>query len=295
MMMPVYAGAPWIPKFKGVGFDMKYKEWKEQIQSLLQVRDFNEAQKVGIVLGALTDEAKREVCVLGDTERDTVAKIFTHLDFLYGDQVPVAILRSQFFSCTQMANESLRSYVLRLRELFRRLHQRDPDGALEERHLQDQLLMGIRNVELRSTVRTYARRNPDATFNAVLEEIFLLEREQRPGTGSAVVAQAVGESSLPKPSTGKSDWTEVFKRELLQEMRGQMDSFRQEMIQQFQPNTTELTRYPHPSQPAPRRRLQSHTSHTWAADGKPICHRCGRVGHIARFCRPPSESNVNLN
>lgn len=294
--MPVYAGAPWIPKFKGAGGDLKYKEWKEQIQSLLQAREFNEAQKVSIVLGALTDEAKREVCVLGDTERDTVAKILAYLETLYGDQVPVATLRSQFFSCTQTANENLRSYVLRLRELFRRLQRRDPNTALEESLLKDQLLMGIRNGELRSTVRTYARRNPDATFNAVLEEIFLLEREQRPGPGPEVVAQAVGESSVPKSSAGKGDWADVFRRELLQEVRGQMDTWRQEMMQQLQSNTAEPPRCPQHTNPsAHRRRLQSHTANTWAADGKPICRRCGRTGHIARFCRPPSESDVHLN
>lgn len=296
MMMPVYAGAPWIPKFKGAGGDLKFNKWKEQIQSLLHVREFNEQQKVGIVLGALTDEAKREVCVLGDTDRDTVAKILKHLDTLYGDQVPVANLRSQFFSCIQIASESLRAYVLRLRELFCRLNKRNPDGPLDESHLLDQLLMGLRNAELRSTIRTYARRNPDATFNTVLEEIFLLEREQRPGAGHEIVAQAVGGSSVFKSVTGKEDWAETFRQELLQEVRGQMNALRQEMIRQLQPAAGEPMRCPQrPNQPPLRRRVQSYTPNTWAADGKPICRQCGRTGHIARFCRPPSESITDLN
>lgn len=296
MMMPIYAGAPWIPKFKGVGGELKFSEWKEQIQSLLQTREFNEQQKVSIVLGALTDEAKREVCVLGDTDRDTVVKILKHLETLYGDQVPVANLRLQFFSCTQNASESLRAYVLRLRELFCRLKRRDPDGPLDEGHLLDQLLMGLRNAELRSTIRTYARRNPDATFNTVLEEIFLLECEQRPGAGHEIVAQAVGESSASKSVTGKEDWAETFRWELLQEVRGQMHALRQEITQQLQPAADEPARYPpQPNQPPLRRRFQSYTPNTWAADGKPICRRCGRTGHIARFCRPPSESNADLN
>jgi len=271
MMMPIYAGAPWIPKFKGVGGDLKFGEWKEQIQSLLQAREFNEQQKVSILLGALTDEAKREVCVLGDTERNTVAKIFSYLETLYGDQVPVANLRLQFFSCTQTASESLRTYVLRLRELFGRLRKRDPDGPLDESHLLDQLLMGLRNAELRSTIRTYARRNPDATFNTVLEEVLLLESEQRPGAGHEIVAQAVGESSVLKSQTGKDDWAEAFRRELLQEVRGQMNALRREMTQQLQPAASEPPRSSQfPNQPPPRRRFQSYTPNTWAADGKPV-------------------------
>lgn len=295
-MMPVYAGAPWIPKFKGMGSNTKYNEWKEQIESLLQTRDFNEAQKVSIVLGALSDEAKREVYVLGDTERNTVAKIFDYLESLYGDQVPLATLRSQFFNCTQTGNESLRSYVLRLREMFCRIRRRDPDGPLGEDHLQDQLLMGIRNAELRSTVRTFVRRNPGAPFNEVLEEVFLLEREQRPAAGPELVTQAVGESPAQNVVAGKDDWAETFRREILQEVRGQMNAWRQEMALQFRSNPGEPTQCPqHPHRPPTRQRHQSYVPNTWAADGKPICRRCGRAGHIARFCRPSSESNANLN
>lgn len=237
-----------------------------------------------------------DVCVLRDTDRDTVAKILNRLDTLYGYQVPVAILRSQFFSCSQTSSESLRSYVLRLQELFRRLKKQDPNGPLDESHLLDQLLMGIRNAELRSTIRAYAHRNPDATFNTVLEETFELEREQQPGAGHEIVAQAVGESSVSQPVTGKDTWAETFRKELLQEVRGQMTALRQEMTWQLQPMAGQPTPYPqHPNQPPHRRRLQTYTPNTWAADGKPICRRCGHTGHIARFCRPPSGSNANLN
>ena len=314
--MPVYAGAPWIPKFKGIGGDTKFNDWKEQIQGLLQAREFSEAQKVSITLGALADEAKREVCVLGETQRDTVAKILAYLESLYGDQVPVATLRSQFFSCIQSANESLRSFVLRLRELFCRLQRRDSDSPLSEGHLQDQLLMGIHNADLRRTVKTFARRNPEKDFNAVLEEMFLLEREQRPGSMSESLSQAVGESSASSSLTGKDDWMETFRKEILQEVKGQMNMWRQEMTRQSHSSVSEPTRHPqhtnqptrhvqhtnqptrhlqHANQPPPRRRVQSYSTNDWDSEGRPICHRCGRVGHMARFCRPPSESNAALN
>lgn len=93
--------------------------------------------------------------------------------------------------------------------------------------------MGIRNAELRSTVRTFVRRNAGASFNEVLGEVFLLEREQRPGAGPELVAQAVGESPAKNVVTGKGDWTETFRWEILQEVRGQMNARRQEMAQQF--------------------------------------------------------------
>lgn len=58
-MMPVYPGAPWLPKFKGPDDDVKYSDWKEQIQGLLGTQKLIEARKVDIVLGALAGEAKR--------------------------------------------------------------------------------------------------------------------------------------------------------------------------------------------------------------------------------------------
>ena len=45
MMMPVYPGAPWLPKFKGPGGDLRYGEWKAQIKGLLGSQELTEAKK----------------------------------------------------------------------------------------------------------------------------------------------------------------------------------------------------------------------------------------------------------
>ena len=46
MMMPVYPGAPWLPKFKGPGGDLRYGEWKAQIKGLLGSQELTEAKKI---------------------------------------------------------------------------------------------------------------------------------------------------------------------------------------------------------------------------------------------------------
>lgn len=58
VMMPVYPGASWLPKFKGPGDNLKYCDWKKQISGLLGSQEFTELKKVEIVLGALAREAK---------------------------------------------------------------------------------------------------------------------------------------------------------------------------------------------------------------------------------------------
>lgn len=75
--------------------------------------------------------------VLDEKDRDKASKILTVLSKLYGDQVPVAVLRSQFLSCRQKAKKSVRAFALRLRELHRKLHTRNATEAPTDQQLQD--------------------------------------------------------------------------------------------------------------------------------------------------------------
>lgn len=70
-------------------------------------QELTEAKRVAILLGALADDAKRQVSALEEAERDQAAKVFRYLDSLYSDNTPVPFLRSQFFSCKQQAGEDV--------------------------------------------------------------------------------------------------------------------------------------------------------------------------------------------
>lgn len=95
-------------------------------------------------MGALTGEAKRQINVLEEEERNTTAKIFAALDGLYCGRAPVSMVRAQFYGCRQKSDELVQSYVLRLRELHCRLQQLDPDGAPTDGHLKDTVSAWIR-------------------------------------------------------------------------------------------------------------------------------------------------------
>ncbi len=96
---------------QGPGEDLKYNDWKKQMQGLLGSQDLPEIRKVDIVLAALAGEAKRQVSVLEENERDQVRKILVYLDSLYGDPIPIPVLRSQFFSCTQKTGETVPPFI----------------------------------------------------------------------------------------------------------------------------------------------------------------------------------------
>ncbi len=46
MMMPVFPGAPWVPTFTGTESDLKYGEWKEQMQGRLEAQEVPETKGV---------------------------------------------------------------------------------------------------------------------------------------------------------------------------------------------------------------------------------------------------------
>lgn len=295
MMMPVYPGAPWLPKFHGPNSDIKYGDWKEQMSGILNTQNLTEPRKVELLQGALAGEAKLQISLLDAEDRDTGAKIFTYLESLYGDNTSVAVLRSRFFGCVQKPNESVKSFILRLRELYRKLQRRSPDDAPSERNLQDQMLLGLREGPLAQTLRTYVRRNPDLDFAAVHDEALLLEEEQRGQGGfDTALSAAVGESRQFTPPT--PTWRETFKQEIMNDVKDQMRGLAQEIMNEIKPLLQHSGPVNSPMYPRhrPRQGFRSN-SNEWTHDGKPICRQCKQAGHMARFCRDANATNSPLN
>lgn len=292
--MPVYPGAPWLPKFGGSNEDVAYREWREQIQGLLGSQELEEARKVDILLGALTGEAKRQISVLENEERDRVQKIFKYLDSLYGDTTPTPVLRSQFFSCSQRPDETVPSYILRLRELHCRLRRHDPDGAPSDAVLRDQLLLGLRENSLAQALKVYARRNPDETFAAIRQEALLLDAEHK-SPQPEVTCASVNNPRVPTHSQDNS-WKETLKREIMEDVKLQMTGLTQELLKEIKPFLQPaISPVQPPVQPRRERRQLMSPPNQWDEQGRPICRQCRQSGHIARFCRRPAASQPALN
>lgn len=296
MMMPVFGGAPWVPKFDGTAQGSKYSEWKQQITGLITAATYDENQAVSLLLGALQGEAKREILVLSETERDKASKIFAVLTKVYGDQVPLSVLRSKFFSCRQQANETLRTFALRLRELHRRIQGRSEEEAPPDCQLRDQLLLGLREGSLCRALKTYVRRNPDEPFAAVFKEALLLEEEHQQIETEEAACALIGESNATQSRSQEKHWKQTLKEEILGDLKAQLKELTQELWKECQPAPAHLRADPPGGrQSYGRRRAQSQSRFNWDAEGKPICHRCGLAGHIGRYCRSRSESQPPLN
>lgn len=291
--MPVFPGAPWVPKFGGPNLELKYEDWKEQLKGLVQYVE-TEQQKVGVLMGALTGEARGQINVLEEENRNTTAKIFDALNGLYGGRAPVSIVRAQFYGCRQKPDESVQSYVLRLRELNYKLQQSDPDGAPTDVHLKEQFLLGLEEGPLTQTLRRYARQHPDGTFNALRQEALLLEEDGCGHKRPEVICTAVGGANNPHSRPQETDWKTELKKEIMMELKDQLKDWTQELVRELRPRSPQRqTSYTQRREPE-RHRVPA-SSNSWSADGKPICRRCQQVGHIARFCRDSNQSTSPLN
>lgn len=106
------------------------------MQGLLNAQEMAEARKVDILMGALAKELKQHVSVFLVTRCTT---FFIYLESLYGDNIPVTVLRSQFFGCVQKPDELVKS----------------------QDNLQQQMLLGLQEGPLSQMLRAYVCHNPD--------------------------------------------------------------------------------------------------------------------------------------
>ena len=294
-MMPVYPGAPWLPKFEGKEGKERYEEWKEQIKGLLGTQELVEAKKVAIILHALSGEAKRQIMVTDPEERDTVVKVFACLDALYREVVPVSKLRSQLYGCTQRPGENIAEYFLRFRELACGLRRHDPDRAPSDAVLKDQMLTGLADGPLSQALRIYARRHPDEDFAALRREALSLNSEYG-GMSTNVTCHAVLPSAA-QIQTQASDWKATLKKEIMEDVKEQLHGITTELMKELKPllQPSDDARMRRSSSPErqrapPRDRYVNYQRNEWDNAGRPICRQCRKVGHIARFChegQPP--------
>lgn len=295
-MMPFVMGMPWVQRFGGSGSEVKLGDWQAQMETMLSFQPLSDAQKADLIMGFLDGEAKREVLTLDKTGRNTPRKIFAVLSTLYGDTTHVSVLRAQFFNCRQEPNQSLRSFSLRLRELFLRLKRKD-DAGLEHIDilLRDQFIMGLREGPIRQELRRQVRKQPALSFDEVKLEALALEEEQDDKWSVEPTCLAVNgpNPSLPKDA---NDWKQELRREILKEVKEQLTETAKMLVNELR---AEMNHAPCPPVPTSRPRAYSddpsgtrqrfraplnNPELKWDTHGRPICIQCKEPGHIRRHC-----------
>lgn len=298
---PWFLGGPWIPKFGLEGCE-KFYEWKKNIEVCLRALNLDNTQQIDLVMGALQGEPKREVELLRDDKKDTVEKIFTSLEGLYGRKAGLAELRGAFFTCRQNPGEGVGSFILRLRECHSRWRQKEPVDDDEET-LRSQLVSGLLGGPVKRELQRMIRRDSTLSFPNACKEAREIEREGAleggPGEVEACRAYVPPASSQGTPSTDPPPsgeaWKTNLKEELFKELRDQMKEFRDTWLQELR-SEVRGDRGATAASKAPRMRRQgrgpgSGVVARWDDQGRPICLHCERPGHMRRECPDLRVSN----
>lgn len=100
-----------MAKFDG---SMKAKRWT--IEFGICAQTLTAIQQVEFVLSALAGDAKREVELLVEEQRDKAVKVLTFLKGSYGEHTGLVRMRADFYTCEQQLGEKLRLFILCLQE-----------------------------------------------------------------------------------------------------------------------------------------------------------------------------------
>lgn len=159
-------------------------------------------------------------------------------------------------------------------------------------------MAGLRPGPLQTELQKLLRRNPDLKFADVSKEAKAVEQEQSHSSEETSVRRTYVPPPAPAPAKTTEDlkqMRETLKAEVLLEVKEQISSLKESILgeirQQFQ-------EYPPPQPPidqqssrnrgrwdvrAPSQRRRERTPR-WDDQGRPICLRCSRPGHMQREC-----------
>ncbi|XP_048836044.1 uncharacterized protein LOC125711303 [Brienomyrus brachyistius] len=301
---PWFLGGAWMTRFDGSAKGT-YQEWRRVVGVGLRAQSLSAVQQVDFVLSALEGEARREVELLRENQRDTAEKILEALDRLYGEGAGLAQLRVEFFTCQQQSGEGVGSFILRLRECHYRWRKKEPvrDEDDDDATLRSQLVTGLLAGSTKRELQRLIRRASRLTFMEACREVKEMEKEEGPGTVMEGVDARRTFLPLPtaatEPATAPSLDLETLRsslrEDLLREMSDQVRELKQVLEgwsqvregQASAPGTTLVV-------PPSRRRGRTYASSggpRWDEQGRPICLRCGEAGHMVRSC-PRGETTV---
>lgn len=289
--------------------DISFKQWKSDLEMWFRMCAVPEENQTDWVINCLDGEAKREIAILPDTDKDTVAKVFKKLKDLYASPASASVTRSLFFNCRQHSEEGVRGFALRLQECWQKMMVKDAANILNpEVLMRDQFISGLSDEGLKRDLRLKVTLNNDLKFSDVKTEAVLragLEEEGHAYCGAV------------RNATQKQPWEDDLKKlkvelkaELSKEVEVQVNNLSQTLLQgireEFQKSRQQGSSQSNGSlqapqrsrsySPAPRHQRAGRQPRPREYDeqGRPICFNCGAPGHIARNC-PKQNPQPTLN
>ena len=246
------------------------------------VRHLPVLEQLLFITDHLDGGAKSEINFHSRADRNTPEKIFQILRENYSCAQSYVAAQFQFFQRTQREGEFLRDYSHALKSLMDLAIRKTPGGIPNsDVLLRDQFVEHVLDDMLRRELKQHVVQQPSIPFvNLRAIAIRWAETSRqggkiRPRVNSCdSYSQAVDRSegrTFAVTASSNDEMAEI--KECLRKQQAQLDTIMKHVTaQSSQPTQSDVAL-------TPAKQLRFPT------DGKLICHRCNRAGHIARFCR----------
>lgn len=271
-------------KFSGsvTAGSLSIDEWCEEAQSCIRSRYMSDLEKAMFLYDHLEGEARSEIKYRPVVVRENPTEIISVLKEVYGCSKSYVYWQQRFFDRKQIENESLFEFSHALMELMEKVKQSKGDSISNpDIVLRDQFCESVRDHMLRRELKRLVRANGNLSLLDVRREATRwVEEGQTSRDRSHRVSGRGGETSYMSQCDSTvaqpSEMAEL--KEMVLKQQVQLDMLVQHLGQS--------TGKPHASQ------LNREGRFKRAPNGQPICIRCDRPGHIARYCQSASNNRT---
>ena len=269
------------------GSSATFYEWLDEINATLVYRSYTGGEKAAYIYEHLGGEAKQEIKYRTPSERANPQSVLAILKEIYGQPQSLTKLQKQFFDRRQREGESVREYSHALMAIMEEInHCNVREAWCGDFALRDQFAENVYDVSLRRELKKNIRQQPTISFFELRKEALQwgeeaecgVERRRRVvGTCEKVEATPVEVGVVTAAVEAKPDPMLAKVLELLQKQQSQIDDLSQKLTTTMQTAGSKRT---------DTRKWQPR----YDASGQPICFKCQKSGHIARFCSRSTRS-----
>lgn len=287
-----------IRSFSGKDGELTVQEFVEDIESLFRAREMSNDEKCDLIVSHLEGDARHEIRYWPKEDARTPRRVLEILLEVFGEKRSVSQLQELFYLRKQLEGESIRSFAAALQGLLETLTRKDSRSVNDpDRVLAEHFAEGLKDRVLRREVKQQLRLRPDMAFVELREEaIMWSEEEERP---PAVRRHVAGNRELAATSTNTTESashsalstneinTEATNSTIQKVLSTLEDQTRvlgalSERVRKMEEaaNSTSKGR----QSAAAQRSRQAQRSLQFTEDGRAICYKCGKVGHLGRQC-----------